>query len=185
MMDVMIDLETFGTRPNAQIVQIGAVAFEAQHRGRVFNGKGFNRFTMVQEGAGTVDHGTLGFWIEQVAKNPSHPIVNGMAEAVPLRSALVDLLSWPGEVFEGSTWANVRTVWAKPSNFDLSVLASAFANVLGVDPPWDHRSTRCARTLFHLTGGEPTVDWTGLVPHDALDDAIGQAMQVQVALGPR
>ncbi len=54
-----------------------------------------------------------------------------------------------------------------------------------MNPPWEHWKTRCARTLFATSGGEPTIDWTGMIPHDAKDDAVGQAMQVQKAMAAR
>lgn len=186
-MDVMIDLETFSTTPTASIVQIGAVMFEARSGGRLLNGKGFNRFVRVSPYNGEVDHDTMDFWLGQVAANPAHPIVKGWGKADPLDQVLMALVLWPGDVFEGMTWGSVETVWAKPSNFDLPILQSAFARC-GLPVPWDHGSTRCARTLFHATGhgrSGPAVDRTGLVGHDALDDAIGQAMQVQTALGMR
>jgi exodeoxyribonuclease VIII len=179
-MDVMIDLETLGTRPDAKILQIGAVFFEAKPRGKILNNKPFNKYCKIQDDLGSEDHDTLAFWFGQIAGNKAHPMVLGLVEKAELMNdVLADLLAWPLEF--GVTWGEVDTVWAKPSNFDLPILASAF-NKFGIEAPWDHRSTRCLRTLLSVTG-EPAVDWSGLTHHDALDDAIGQAMTVQNAMG--
>lgn len=178
MFDVMIDLETLGTRPNAAIVQVGALAFEARPRGRVWNDKGFNEYVAVQDGAGTVDNGTIAWWLQQ--PNAAKLGLALMA-ANPEAHVLNQLLSWPGKVVEGATWEDVDTVWAQPSNFDLPILAAAFARY-GMEPPWAHWKTRCARTLFALTGGKPPVDAKGLTVHDALDDCLIQVMQVQKAM---
>lgn len=179
MFDVMIDLETLGTRPDARIVQVGALAFEARPRGRVYNERGFNQYVMVQDGAGTVDNGTIAWWLQQpnAAK-----LGKALAEqACTEVEMLAGLLEWPSTIAAGATWDDVDTVWAKPSNFDLPVLASAFARH-GMEPPWAHWKTRCARTLFALTGGQPPVDAKGLTVHDALDDCLIQVMAMQKAL---
>lgn len=178
-MDVMIDLETLGTRPDAAIIQVGAVMFEARDRGRILNGKGFNRHVLVQDGAGTIDHSTIAFWLQEKS---AAKMGRALAErAEPLFAVLSALEQWPGEVVEGMTWDQVETVWSNGAAFDQPILASAYSK-MGRNPPWHYRASRCCRTLFDLAGGAPTIDWTGLTPHDALDDSIGQAMQVQSAM---
>ena len=179
-MHVMIDLETLGTRPDAVIIQVGAVAFEATGRGRVYNETPFNRHVLVQDGCGTVDHGTLCFWLQEASAGRMGKALS--EHAVPLQQVLQELTEFPGRVREGATWADVEGVWSKPSSFDLPILASAYAR-FGAEPPWEHWKTRCARTLFSLTGGTPDVDQTGMVKHDAFDDALVEAMQVQAAMG--
>jgi len=172
----MIDLETLGTRPDAAIIQIGAVLFEAHDRGRILNGKGFNRHVLVQDGAGTIDHSTVAFWLqEKSAAKMGDKLKN---DAIPLFSALNGFESWPAE--HGFTWDQIDTVWSNGASFDQPILASAFSK-MGRNVPWNYRASRCCRTLFALAGGPPKIDWTGLTPHDALDDALGQAMQVQQA----
>lgn len=179
-MHVMIDLETLGTRHDATIIQLGAVLFEARPRGKLHNDKGLNRYVLVQDGMGSVDNGTIAWWLQQ----PNAAKVGKAleTEAVPIGQALAEFTDLPTQL--GLTWDDVEGVWAKPSSFNVAVLAMAFER-LGSPPPWHHWSTRCAKTLFELTGGTPEVDWTGLTPHDALDDAVGQAMQVQKALAGR
>ncbi len=178
-MDVMLDLETLGTRPDAAIIQIGAVLFEPFSGGKVLNGKGFMRHVLVQDGAGSVDHATIAWWLLEAS---AAKMGKALADrAVTLADALEDFLRWPTRAHELS-WEAITGIWAKPATFDLPIMSSAYA-ALGHRPPWDRRATKCAQTLFALAGGRPDIDLTGLTPHDALDDAVGQAQQVQAAMG--
>ncbi len=176
-MHVMLDLETMGTRLDAAIIQIGAVMFEARSGGRMLNGQGFNRHVLLQDGQGTLDHSTLCFWLREASAAKMGKALS--EDALPLSIVLREFKDWPEKC--GTTWGAVEGVWAMPADFDLPILKSAFARLWG-DVPWDRRDTRCARTLFSLVGGKPTIDWTGMTPHDAFDDAVGQALQVQKAM---
>lgn len=180
-MHVMIDLETLSTRTDAAIVQIGAVLFEPVSGGKVRNDRPFNRHVLVQDGAGSIDNGTLAWWLQQPNARDMGKALE--ADAVPLAQALQDLVEWPMKAME-LEWSAIGGVWAKPADFDLAILKTAFAR-FGTTPPWDRRATRCARTLFEVSGGEPSIDWTGLRHHDAFDDALGQAMQVQALASRR
>lgn len=171
-MDVMIDLETLGTRPDAAIIQIGAVQFEPRSGGKVLNGSGFKRYVAVQDGAGSIDHSTIAWWLQEKSAAKMGKALE--TQALPLLVALQELDAWVN-------WADVGGVWSNGAAFDQPVLASAYGK-LGRNTPWHYRASRCVRTLFALAGGAPSIDWTGMTPHDALDDAIGQAMQVQKAM---
>jgi exodeoxyribonuclease VIII len=174
----MLDLETLGTRPDACIIQIGAVLFEPKSGGKILNGQGFNQHVLVQDGSGSIDNGAVAFWFQEKSVAA---MGKAMSErAIALADALKRFVEWPAE--HGYDWAAIEGVWAMPTDFDIAILRSAFAR-LGADGPWDRRATRDARTLFYLAGGKPDIDWTGFVEHDALDDAVGQAMQVQKAMG--
>lgn len=152
--------------------------FEPVSGGKVMNGTGFNRHALVQDGQGTMDHSTLAWWLgEASAKKMSKAMIE---QALPIADVLQQFVDWPADL--GLTWGAINGVWAMPSDFDLPILKSAFTR-LGGDVPWDRRATRDARTLFSLIGGPPAIDWTGMTHHDALDDAVGQAMQVQIAMG--
>lgn len=177
-MHVMIDLETLGTRPDAAIIQIGAVLFEPVSGGKILNGKGFNQHVLVQDGIGTMDHSTIAWWLTEASAKKMGMAM--MEQALPINNVLQQFHEWPA--VHGLTWEAITGVWAMPADFDLPILKSAF-NSLGGDVPWNRRATRDARTLFSLVGGPPAVDWTGMTHHDAFDDALGQAMQVQIAMG--
>lgn len=177
--DLMLDLETLGTRPDAAIIQIGAVFFEPRHGGKILNDKGFNKHVIYQDGIGSVDHGTLGFWLTE--KSAAQMGENLENKADFLQNVLQAFVKFPKEAL-GIDWDGIGDVWASPDHFDLPILKSAFVKT-GGDVPWNRRNTMDARTLFKLVGGRPEIDWTGMTYHDAFDDAVGQAMQVQKALG--
>ncbi len=177
-MDCMIDIETLGTRPDAAVLQIGAVMFDAHDGGVLHNGKGFNQFVTLQDGGGSVDHGTLCFWLQQPGAARFGAALQSSAK--PLKTVLQLFNKWPKDVL-GIEWSTVQGVWAMPVDFDLPILRSAYAH-WNQDVPWNRRATRDARTLFSITG-YPSVDKTGFRQHDALDDAVVQAMQVQKAMG--
>ncbi len=176
----MLDLETLGTRPDAAIIQIGAVFFEPKSGGKILNGdKAFNQHVLYQDGIGTVDHGTLAFWLKEKSAARMGEALSNDAEFLP--KVMQSFIAWPKTAML-MDWAEVGRIWASPSDFDLPILKSAMVRCGLGDMPWDRRSTRDARTLFDIVGGRPEIDWTGMVAHDALDDAVGQAMQVQQAL---
>lgn len=176
--DIMLDLETLGTRPDAAIIQVGAVFFEPKSGGKILNDKGFNKHVIYQDGAGTVDHGTLGFWLTEKSAAQMGENLETKADFLP--SVLQAFVKFPKEAL-GLGWDEVGNIWANPADFDFPILKSAFVRV-GQDAPWGRRSTRDARTLFDIVGGKPEIDWTGMTAHDAFDDAVGQAMQVQKAM---
>lgn len=177
-MDIMIDLEMMSTRPNAQIVQIGAVMFEPRSGGKILNQHGLNVFVQIQDGGGAIDNSTVAFWLQQ----PNAKTLGKALEttAVPLDEALRQLTELPFKA--DLTWEQIGAVWAKPSKCDLPILESAYS-LFGLAPPWEHWKSMCAKTLFNLVGGMPFVDTSGLTAHDALDDALVQAMATQKALG--
>ncbi len=176
--DIMLDLETLGVRNDAAIIQIGAVIFEPKSGGKIDNANGFNRHVIFQDGAGSVDHGTLGFWLTE--KNAKLMGENMQNHADFLPNVLKDFAEWPAKLL--GSWDSIGRIWAKPSVFDVTILKSAY-NRLGGDVPWGRRAVRDCYTVWDIVGGEPAVDWTGLTAHDAFDDAVGQAMQLQKAAG--
>lgn len=178
-MDIMIDLETLSTRPDAAIIQIGAVLFEPVSGGKILNDKGFNSYTLIQDGAGSIDNSTLAWWLQE--KSAAKMGAELEHKAVSLGEALKAFVEWPMNT-KGIYWNDITGIWAKPADFDFPILRMAF-NRFGLDAPWNRHATRCAKTLFHAVGKTPDIDWTGFIYHDALDDAIGQAMQVQKAMG--
>lgn len=68
-------------------------------------------------------------------------------------------------------------LWFKGLDFDLPKLQALYAS-LGEshDLPWHYRNVMCARTLFNLTGYKMRT-FNGA--HDALNDAINQAIAIE------
>lgn len=165
MRDVMVDLETKGSRPGAIILSIGAVAFADTLAER--------RFYTVISAQSCVDAGlfeeadTMEWWKDQ---SPQAREVLAEADASPI--TLRDALSAFGDFLSGyGGTAGVR-VWGNGSDFDNAILAAAYEAV-DMTQPWKFWNNRCFRTVKNLTT-VPAPKREG-VHHNALDDAIFQA----------
>lgn len=164
MQHVMLDLETWGTVPGCAIRSIGAVVFDPS--------------TTMQAGAfyrniddaytGLVKEDRTVSWWEAQSQEAKAALDK---DRVPLPMALVDFIEW---------WRvqGAQYVWSHGASFDVPVLAVAYSKC-GIEPPWDFRKVRDTRTLFDIAGVMPATKFG--VAHNALDDAIAQAIDVQRA----
>ena len=109
--DIMLDLETLGTRPGCKIISIGAVAFGPKGLGKEFY------CTIKREGQGALheDPSTVQWWENQgeaakkVFENPTHDLKEGL-EA--FSAYLIEIAqSIPGKT-------NALRVWGNGANFD-------------------------------------------------------------------
>lgn len=167
MKDVMLDLETLGTRHDAMIISIGACYFN-RHTGEI--GRGFSANIDPKEYADkfTTDYQTIKWWFDQsdearklAMSEPDH------IEEVLL--AFRNFLENDGEEV---------TVWSH-ATFDIPILANAF-KVVNVRNPIPFRNTRDIRTLMDLTNHRSELVREG-THHHALDDAKFQARYVAEA----
>jgi exodeoxyribonuclease VIII len=169
MVDVMLDLETLGTRAGCAILSIGAVAFD-RHSGEL--GPEFymvvNRKSCEAKGLVT-DQGTLDWWKRQT---PEARKVLEEAETAPngLGGALTQFTGYLQKFGKRDLY-----VWGNGSDFDQPILSACYA-AIGYPLPWLYYNNRCYRTVRALAGikGEPPRHG---VAHNALDDAKTQAMQ--------
>jgi hypothetical protein len=164
---MMIDLETLDTRPSTVILSIGAVAFSLEDE-ETFSF--YKRLTWQgQFDAGrTVSEATLRWWLSQ-SDAARTSLIDG--EQVSLRAGLTSLREW----FRHS---DAERVWAKGPSFDISILEHAYAG----ETPWRFYNARCVRTISDLVPR----DFGDGIPkgeaHNALDDAMAQALFVRKAL---
>ena len=165
---IMLDLETFGTAPDAAIVQVGAVIFDVGSRSGL--DLTFERTVALQSSilaGGSVDADTIAWWRKQSAE-AQRSIEYGQTIA----DALHAFVDWfPKDAY----------LWSHGAAFDVPVLASAY-RALGLREPWDYRRVRDTRTLFalaaELAGWEKPQRETA---HTALADAVAQAEDVRAA----
>lgn len=162
--NVMIDLETVGTRPGSAIVSIGAVLFGSQGVFACF----YRVISMRSSRAAglSVDDDTLEWWKNQ---SPAARDVLKQSNSVlsaPVARALAEL----SETIGG------RLVWSNGADFDLPILAEAYWRCGLGGPPWSHKNTRCYRTIRAL---RPEIEFHQIGKlggaHNALDDAASQA----------
>lgn len=166
--DVMLDLETLGTRSSAVIIQMSLIPFD---RSTGILGPTFVAFPAQQEQLDlgrTVDASTISFWLSQtkVAQdrvNRPHSVLRGLYILSRLQA------------FLNKYMANEYGVWSH-KEFDYPIISS-YASDLGIPKLFHYRSPRDLRTLsdtYQYVTGEPLgLTFTG-VQHDAMDDCLHQ-----------
>jgi exodeoxyribonuclease VIII len=187
--DLMVDLETMGTRPTAPVVSIGAVLFDPRGHDtwEGLRKRAFLRLVDIEDAVkyGRVEGGTLKWWLS----NPDAAIkrlVDG--SQVALKTALNDLYLYAYDRSSASTLDEAHRdlpttsfVWAKSPDFDMKILEEA-ALATGLRHPFFFANYRCVRTLQDLAwpdGPDSRPNFNEGVHHDAADDAVAQALMVQ------
>ncbi len=200
MTNIMLDLETWGKRPGCDIRSIGAVVFDpvagtiGNHPMGIDSGFKFyiatdnpvTRSFDLPDGTELFrgykyeglhrDPETVKWWSEQ-----SEDAQAAFENPVDLRKALEKFSSWicnllPVAPPEGFT--DLR-LWANDPHFDVSILEAAYYAV-GLPVPWHYRSPRSMKTVLDISGmtRDDMKKFDHGVKHNALDDAISQAMIV-------
>ncbi len=176
MQHVMLDLETWGTVPGCAIRSIGAVVFDPHGTGNELRDCKASRdltfYLNITDDSNELfglrrEDSTVAWWASQSEAAKSAL----MANQVSLNGALADFTEW---------WRshNVVLLWSHGASFDVPVLAVAY-HLGGLKPPWDYRKVRDTRTLYDITALPMNARTNIGVAHNALDDAITQAMDVQ------
>jgi hypothetical protein len=161
---LMVDLETMAVSPNAVILTLGAVHFNPYGTG--YSDKIYFRINIDDQDAlnREVDPSTLDWWSKQ------DPTIMEEAFSSDNRLPLVDAI----DQFHKFAWG-CSAFWAHGSCFDIVILENIYRQ-LGKPVPWNYWQIRDTRTLFDL-GFDPDMPKGG--KHDALEDAIRQAVGVQ------
>jgi hypothetical protein len=152
-MDLMIDIETVGTGPDACILTIAAQAFDPFSRG-YYNQHYYARIDIDSQPDRNIEQGTIDWWATQ----PDAAREEAFAEEdrIPLKQALEDL----GRLI----WRSKR-IWANGPTFDMNILEHAYKSYQ-IALPWKYFVVRDARTLYSLV---PTLQKYP-ASHHALED---------------
>ena len=167
--DVMLDLETMGTGPDAAIVAVGAVEFNflTQTLGRPFY-----RVVILDTavaGGGVIDASTVMWWLRQSERARNDICGEGLA----MQQVLAEFSAWLISLGE-----NVR-IWGNGAAFDNVILSQAYRRA-GMRVPWPHWNDRCYRTVKALL---PAVKMERAgTHHNAIDDATSQAKHLMALL---
>jgi len=172
MENVMVDLETLGTRPGCAILSIGAVRFGASKLSDESGSRGLGAefYTVVNRASCAQVHlreerGTLDWWSRQALEaRVILAQVDDLDLAVPISDALM--------AFARFLEPDAPCVWGNGADFDNPILAMAYA-ACRMPQPWKPYNGRCYRTLKSLRPDVKLVR-TGTY-HNALDDARTQA----------
>lgn len=165
MTHVMIDLETMGTRPNAPIISIGAVAFNHSAISPHSFYVNIDLSSSVNQGA-VICADTLMWWLAQSDAARS-ALTTDTFDVTP---ALESFATWLAR------WDDLQGVWGNGATFDNVLLTETFLRA-GMEKPWSHKLDRCFRTLkkLHPEVAPPAYDSSNHTAHNALCDAIWQA----------
>jgi hypothetical protein len=166
--DIMIDLETLATSPNAAVLTIGAVKFDP------FNietdnptcEKLYIRVDLDSCDALGLDvsEDTLEWWSQQSKEAQEEAF--STEGRIEIREAFNQLYKF--------SWGAKR-VWSHGASFDTVICENIFRK-LNKAVPWKFWEVRCTRTLFDI-GIDP--QRPPVLKHHALEDAWNQAVGVQ------
>ena len=160
----MVDIETLDTRSTAVTLSIGAVEFDETGLGKQFYSP-ISIDSCLAHGL-TVSQSTLLWWLDQKTEARATAFTGS---EVTLEQALAQ--------FELAFDWNGKAVWANGADFDLPIIANAYASI-GFNVPWKFYNSRCYRTLKNSVP-KPVYNALAVEPrvaHDALEDAIAQAL---------
>tara|TARA_Y100001938_G_scaffold145590_1_gene222589 strand:+ start:779 stop:1378 length:600 start_codon:yes stop_codon:yes gene_type:complete len=173
--EIMIDLETLGTKPGSAIVSIGACAWSQDHDeiGPTFY-TNVNAKSCQQAGL-TLDAETVLFWMKQ---NEQARAALTTGSALPLAVALEQLTAFVVSVRQALPGRKDLGIWGNDNTFDIVLTEAAYDTVDKVYPWnfWESRSVRTHVAHGRRLGFDPKKDMPREgTYHNALDDAIHQA----------
>jgi len=170
MQDLMIDLETLGTKPDAPIISIGAVWFDLEKR------QIGDTFYAVLDVAEQIDSktrfasaSTIKWWLSQ-ADAAKSVFKEG---AKPTKDVLALFREWI-MVHAGSKAKTTKKClpWGNGSTFDITLMETLFDDY-EVTCPWMYWNVMDLRTFKRFVGKGKKVEKLG-TDHNALDDAVSQ-----------
>ena len=189
MTDIIIDLETLGTRPGCTIIEIGACAIDngtgeicANFSRRVSGTYSYSDVRRVAEGKdclGGVESGTASWWTMDYGRDETlRKILSRRYSPSSDIDALLAFNEWCGKVRDFSE----ARVWGNGPTFALSILAHAYERE-HIPLPWYSYEERCVRTALEMANYEKgSVSWIENGPrHRALNDARHEARKLYLS----
>jgi hypothetical protein len=166
--DIMIDLETLATSPNAAVLTIGAVKFDPFNND-IDNSTCEKLYIRVDldscdELGLEVNDDTIAWWAQQ-SKEAQEEAFSPEGR-IHIREAFNQLYKF--------CWGAKR-VWSHGASFDTVICENIFRK-LNKACPWKFWEVRCTRTLFDI-GIDP--QRPPVLKHHALEDAWNQTVGVQ------
>jgi hypothetical protein len=172
-MNIMLDLETLGTRPTAPIIAIGACIFSTEGGIEHEFYQVIDLQSAVDSGA-IIEAGSVQWWLAQGDEARAGILGAG----VPLAQALQEFSQW---LRDSELYQNVKgdtsplTIWGNGAAFDNVILSEAYRR-LKVKLPWSYSRDRCYRTV---AAAHPQIKMERIgTHHHALQDAVSQALHL-------
>jgi hypothetical protein len=168
----MLDTETWGLTPGSHLRSLGAVVFDPYEG--ALGDKFYCNIAAAPAYGLTSDEGTRLWW----SKQSFHAREALNRKQLDLSVALVRFSQWFRKAAEDPE--TIR-VWAHGPHFDCPIVEAAYRAVK-LPVPWHYRAPRDTRTMLEAAGMDPTSDFPAVgVEHNALDDAVSQALGVMEA----
>ena len=166
MADIMLDLESLGTRPDCAILTLGAIKFNPY----VLDSFGDSLYLRIdvneQLALGReVQEDTLTWWSNQAEDVREEALGEGN------RVSLTEMYRQLNRFCVGAT-----NIWCQGPAFDIVILENIYRQ-MGWPTPWQFWQIRDSRTLFGVHGDPREKNKAGL--HNALEDCVSQAQGVQ------
>lgn len=176
---LVVDLETLGAAaaPNCAVLSIGAVLFDPMEEvsPEDLHAEGFHIYLDPQEqidkGA-KVDWSTVLWWANQDAMARSQ-MFNEQLQRHSVSLALNELDKYTTAFSKQQP----THIWGNGPSFDCAILNNLY-NMVGAPNPFKYYQQQCCRTIG-LAANLKRSGWG--VAHNALDDAVAQAVYVQRA----
>ncbi len=166
--DIMIDLETLATSPDAAILTIGAIRFDPF--GDDYKDPTCDKFYVKVDldscdriGLAT-NEDTIAWWANQSKEAQDEAFSP---------DGRIDIVDAMNQLYK-FCWGAKR-VWSHGAAFDVVICEHIFKKI-GKAVPWNFWQVRCTRTLFDI-GIDP--QRPPVLKHHALEDAWNQAVGVQ------
>jgi len=168
-MDIMLDIETLATSPDAVVLTFGAIKFNPFSPIIQLSDGIYFRINVDEQIAlgRRVDEGTVDWWGTQSAE------VREEALGETDRVSIEDFTKALNKFVVGAT-----RIWAQGPVFDIVILENLYRQI-GKPAPWQYYTIRDSRTLLKALGDDRQ---GGDLLHNALADAVSQAGAVQGAV---
>lgn len=179
-LNVMVDIETLSTRPNAMVLSIGAVLFDETYvsDGSVLITFGSSALKEQKRLGRDIDPDTVMWWMGQ--GHQARDALTAQGDVVGLKEGLLGFEQYLHIAGHGS--AKNLTLWSMGSDFDLVILRTLYEDA-GLLCPFTHRQTACHRTLRHLYPHVTVEKPATFIAHNAMHDAVQQARLASKILG--
>lgn len=166
MADVMIDIETMGTRPDCVVLTLGAVKFNpldiSAPMEELYIKLDIDQQIQMDR---SVDQSTMDWWHKQAEA------VREEAFGTAGRISVEDAINSLSKFMDGT-----KCIWAQGPQFDMTILED-LCRTAKLKQPWRYSSVRDSRTLFAVLGDQRPKDKPAA--HNALADCYYQVQGVQ------
>jgi hypothetical protein len=185
VIDIIIDLETLGTRPGCVILEIGACAINPKTGEIVSNfSRRLDEFKWREDEPVDGDmHATINWWHNPETVDVYHALIRRRFDGVfgKARNPAIQLrefADWYKCHIDAHGEKEVR-IWANGPSFDIAILQAAYDRY-GIKRPWICWQERCVRTALEQAGYEKgSTSWVERGPrHRALNDARHEARKL-------